>query len=152
MKTVRVRIRRAIPKDLAQVAQHYGPGDSPWDPFSDPERLEGIPLEGLLVAEVDGEYAGFLYWFTAERPWFDPTVSRYAHIVEVQVVEEHRGKGIGRALLEHALKRLREEGIEAVYIDTTEDNEVAQRLYESLGFRPFSRTLHYRLKTGAGNP
>jgi len=145
---ITVDIRQATPQDLSRVVEHYGPGDTPWDPFGDPSRLQGIPLEGLIVAEAEGEYAGFLYWFVGEKPWFDPHVKTYAHIAEVQVVEGYRGQGVGRKLLSHALARLKENGIAAIYIDTTEDNKVARHLYESAGFRPFSCTIHYRLDDG----
>ena len=144
LRETAISVRQARPADLPKIVSHYGAGDSPWDPFADQARLRGVPLQGLLVAEVGGQYAGFLYWFVGEEPWFDPCVRRYAHITEVQVLKNHRGQGIGRRLLAHALGRMRESGIEIVYIDTSEDNEVARRLYESAGFRPFSRTVLYK--------
>lgn len=138
-------VRSATTEDLPLVAAHYGKGDTPWDPFGDVSRLEAIPLGGLLVAEVGGEYAGFLYWFEGEKPWFDQDVGRYAHIEEVQVLRKHRGLGVGKRLLATALNRLRASGVDAIYIDTTEDNDVAQRLYEGAGFRPIFGTVHYKL-------
>ena len=140
-----VSVRHAVSSDLVNIVRHYGAGDSPWDPFGDLAKLESIPLEGLVVAEVDGDYAGFLYWFVGENPWFDPGVRKYAHIVEVQVVERYRGQGVGREMLTYALEQLAGNSIEAIYIDTSEGNAVAQRLYESTGFRPFSQTIHYKL-------
>ncbi len=99
------------------------------------------------MAVVDEEYAGFLYWFLGNRPWFDRNTARYAHILEVQVLPRFRGQGVGRALLNHALDRLGEGSVEAVYIDTTDGNEVARRLYENAGFNPFLRTIHYIRET-----
>lgn len=98
------------------------------------------------MAEVEGRYAGFLYWFVGEKPWFDIGVERYAHIVEVQVVEEYRRQGVGKRLLTYALEHVKESSIEAIYIDTTKDNLAARHLYESAGFRPLFRTIHYRLR------
>jgi ribosomal protein S18 acetylase RimI-like enzyme len=139
-----ISVRRAVSSDLTHIVRHYGPGDSPWDPFADLAKLQTIPLEGLIVAEVQGQYAGFLYWFAGENPWFDPRIDRYAHIVEVQVVERYRGQGVGKSLLIYALEQITEKSIAAIYVDTTEDTAVARRLYESAGFHPFSRTIHYR--------
>ncbi len=142
-----VVIRGWVPEDLALIAQHSGPsGDEPWDPFSDAAALRHVPLDGLVVAEVHNEYAGFLYWFFGRRPWFDREADRFAHILEVQVVPRFQGQGVGKALLNRALERLSEESVEVVYIDTTEDNVVARRLYEEGGFDPFLRTIHYRRK------
>ncbi len=138
-------VRSATAKDLPSVTDHYGKADTPWDPFGDVPKLEAIPLEGLLVAEVGGEYAGFLYWFEGEKPWFDRDVGRYAHIEEVQVLRKHRGRRVGKRLLTTALNRLRASGVGAIYIETTEDNDIAQRLYEGAGFRPLFGTIHYKL-------
>ncbi len=138
-------VRSATTKDLPLVTDHYGKADTPRDPFGDVSRLEAIPLEGLLVAEVEGEYAGFLYWFEGEKPWFDRDVGRYAHIEEVQVLRKHRGRGVGKRLLTSALNRLMASGVEAIYIDTTEGNDVARHLYEAAGFRPIFGTIHYKL-------
>lgn len=144
---VDVAVRSWVSEDLALIAQHSGPsGDEPWDPFSDAEALRQMPLEGLIVAEVNEEYAGFLYWFFGRRPWFEPGVDRFGHILEVQVLPRFQGQGVGKALLNHALERLSEESVEVVYIDTTDDNDIARRLYEGAGFDPFLRTIHYRRK------
>ncbi len=135
------------PEDLALIARHSGPsGDEPWDPFSDAEALRKVPLDGLIVAEVNDEYAGFLYWFLGRRPWFEQDIDRFGHILEVQVLPRFQGQGVGKALLNHALEQLSAESVEVVYIDTTDDNDVARRLYEGAGFNPFLRTTHYRRK------
>ncbi len=138
-------VRSAATEDLPLVTAHYGKGDTPWDPFGDVSRLETIPLEGLLIAEVGGEYAGFLYWFEGEKPWFDRGVGRYAHIEEVQVLRKHRARGVGKRLLTTALNRLRAGGVGAIYIETTEGNDIARRLYEGAGFRLIFGTVHYKL-------
>ncbi len=141
-----ISVRRAVVDDLTCIVQHYGAGDRPWDPFGDLTKLQSIPLDELVVAEVDGHYAGFLYWFVGRDPWFDPGVKKYAHIVEVQVAEHYRGQGVGKRLLVYALDQLKELAIEVVYVDTTEDNMAARCLYEGAGFRLLSRTVHYRLE------
>ena len=140
-----ITIRHANTNDLAHIVHHYGPGDDPWDPFDDMIKLQRIPLEGLIIAEIDGKYAGFLYWFVGENPWFDPFVEKYGYITEVQVLENYRGQGVGKKLLVYALEQLKKKPIDAIYTATTEDNIVAKHLYDSNGFRPFSRTVHYKL-------
>lgn len=145
-----VVVRRWVPEDLALIAQHSGPSDEPWDPFADAEALRQVPLDGLIVAEVNDEYAGFLYWFLGSRPWFDEGVERFGHILEVQVLRRFRRQGVGKALLSRAMEKLREESVEAVYIDTTDDNEAARRLYEGAEFEPFLRTIHYRRMASVG--
>lgn len=140
-----VTIRPARAEDLPRIAGHYGSvGETPWDPFSDAERLAQVPLEGLLVAEKEGRYAGFLYWFTGRRPWFDKGADRYARLEEVHVLPEFQGWGIAQALVDRFLRDAREVQIPLLYVATDETNMAAQRIYEKAGFRPFLRTIHYR--------
>lgn len=129
-------IRVAFDTDLRSIVDHYGPGggDSPWDPFASLERLQRIPLIGLLVAESGGSYAGFLYWYEGRKPWYAPSVDRYARISDLHVVPALQGKGIGRALLREALRRIGKAGIGTSLLETDTDNVAARRLYASEGF------------------
>lgn len=55
------------------------------------------------------------------------------HIAEIDVDPEHRGKGIGGALLDRAEAQAREQGFEQMSLTTTTSNP-ARRLYERHGF------------------
>jgi ribosomal protein S18 acetylase RimI-like enzyme len=144
-------VRVATDADLGSIVAHYGPGgwDSPWDPFADLERIRRVPRSGLLVAEADGAYAGFLFWCEGRKPWYAPSVERYARITDLHVVPPAQGKGVGRALLREALSRIREAGIDTVFLETDEGNARAQRLYESEGFVTVPpTTLRYCRRSG----
>jgi ribosomal protein S18 acetylase RimI-like enzyme len=56
-------------------------------------------------------------------------------IQNVGVVPEHRGLGLGRALLLKSLDGFRELGIRKVSLEVTADNLPAVELYQKLGFR-----------------
>lgn len=141
-------VRVASDADLGTVVAQYAGGgvDTPWHPFSDPERIRRLPRQGLLVAEKDGRYAGFLFWYEGRRPWFDPTTRRYARISDLYIHPRFQGEGVGRAFLREALGRIRAEGIDTVYLETDEDNRRARHLYESEGFSAMGRVVRYRLR------
>lgn len=140
-----VTVRPGRPEDLSVVAHHYGPiGETPWDPFASAQRLAGIPLEGLLIAEKDGAYAGFLYWFEGRKPWFDRGADRYAQLEELHVLPEFQGWGIAQKLVDRFLADVGERGIPLLYVATDETNQAAQHVYERAGFHPFLRTIHFR--------
>ena len=61
-------------------------------------------------------------------------------IQNVGVTPEHRGVGLGRALVLKALHGFRAAGLKRVYLEVTADNEPAVALYRSMGFR-VSRTM-----------
>ena len=52
----------------------------------------------------------------------------------IGVVEEHRGKGLGRQLLNRATTVLQQWGISRVVLEVTENNQAAVGLYRSMGF------------------
>ncbi len=96
----RIDIRKARNSDFSLIENYTNNnGDSPWDPFCSAKKMKTIPRNGFLVAFSGTEFAGFLYWFKGSKPWFDKNVDTYAHILEVQVAETFRGKGVGTELL-----------------------------------------------------
>lgn len=56
-------------------------------------------------------------------------------IQNVGVTPEHRGLGLGRALVLKSLWGFREAGLRSVYLEVTANNAPAVQLYRSLGFR-----------------
>ena len=140
-----VTVRRARAEDLAAIASQYGSvGRTPWDPFASADRLAKIPQEGLLVAEKDGAFAGFLYWFEGRKPWFDKGADQYAQLEELHVLPEFHGWGVGQRLIDRFLEEVTDRRIPLLYVAADETNQVAARMYEEAGFRPFLKTLHYR--------
>jgi GNAT superfamily N-acetyltransferase len=63
---------------------------------------------------------------------------------DLYVVPEVRGRGIGRALIEHCRSFVRERGYPAIVWTTAADNATAQRLYDGLSAER-SEWVHYRL-------
>ena len=57
-----------------------------------------------------------------------------AYLEELYVVPERRGQGIGRALLDAAMKFAKERGAAHIDLGTSEDDVAARALYESSGF------------------
>ncbi|WML49964.1 GNAT family N-acetyltransferase [Neobacillus sp. PS3-34] len=61
-----------------------------------------------------------------------------AGIFAMYVSPEKRGRGIGKRLMEEAIKKARElEGTEQLYLGVVTSNESAKNLYSSLGFQAF---------------
>jgi GNAT superfamily N-acetyltransferase len=141
----RVTIRPGTERDFAKVVECYDKkGETPWDPFSSVDRLATIPLEGLLIAEAAGRYAGFLYWFVDSHPWFDPSVERCAHVVEIQVLREFAGWLTGPLLVQAAFKEIESRGFPTVYFDTVENSAAAQLLGDRLGYVGHMRIVRLR--------
>lgn len=105
---------------------------------------DGGPAEGhhLMVGEVDGTAVGRLWLAQEAKP---PAVPGQAWIFDIEVDEAARGRGHGRGLMQAALDMARELGCTSLGLNVFGGNDVAIKLYQSLGFRTramqMSRTL-----------
>jgi ribosomal protein S18 acetylase RimI-like enzyme len=88
----------------------------------------------LLVAEVDGVIAGYLYGSIEERNW-ELLLDTSGAIHDLYVEARHRKQGIAKALMTDAIERLKARAPRLV-LNTATQNEAAQKLFASLGFRP----------------
>ncbi|HEX4244638.1 MAG TPA: GNAT family N-acetyltransferase [Acidimicrobiales bacterium] len=64
------------------------------------------------------------------------------YLAELYVVPSRRGQGLGRALMEAAMNQARSRGADYMDLGTSEDDTVARKLYESLGFTNRERPPH----------
>jgi ribosomal protein S18 acetylase RimI-like enzyme len=56
------------------------------------------------------------------------------YLAELYVVPASRGRGLGRALMDEAMRCARDRGADTMEIGVDEPDTAARRLYESLGF------------------
>lgn len=61
--------------------------------------------------------------------------SGFGAIQNVGVTPEHRGRGLGRLLLLHALRGFKSAGVQRAVLEVTSSNANATALYRQLGFR-----------------
>lgn len=69
------------------------------------------------------------------------TIPDSGAIQNVGIVPEHRGLGLGRALVQAALRGFHASGLTHISLEVTAANEPAVMLYQSLGFR-VTKTLY----------
>ncbi len=136
-------VREATDADIRAIVEDYAYGNvSPLNPFTSIQSLKQLTRKGLLVAEVDGRYAGFLYWFTADNPPLDSNVGRYACIAIVHVRKEFWRTKVGMKLLARSLKDIDAEPVKAIYFEAP--NKTLGELFEKLGFTTYARTPQMR--------
>lgn len=96
------------------------------------EAIEASANDELVVAELDGEVVGTM------QLTFVPGISRNGAtrlLVEaVRVDARLRGRGLGRALMEHAHARGRERGCALAQLTSDKERPDAHRFYRSLGY------------------
>jgi ribosomal protein S18 acetylase RimI-like enzyme len=97
--------------------------------------------DGVFVAEDPQTAAVIGYVTTRLNP-----VSKIGWIPNLAVDPAHQGKGLGRALLQHALAFFRQSGMQVAKIETLAQNPIGQSLYPALGFQEVARQIHYALR------
>ena len=65
--------------------------------------------------------------------------------IGIVVASDHRGRGVGRALMEAAEDRAADDGFEILTLDAHAANQPALRLYESLGYGTFGVRMQKRI-------
>ena len=108
------------------------------------------------IAEVDGAPAGALVGYVIADPVDPAGIAKTSELVRplaeleaqapghwyvnvLAVYPEHRGKGIGKALLDHAGRLAAAAAARGMAIVVASENAGAVRLYEKAGYRPLAR-------------
>ena len=102
--------------------------DETWRRLHDPAE----PMH--LLGAFEGErLAGIVHFIFHRSTW---TTGNYCYLQDLFTVEDARGKGVGRALIEAVYARAREAGASRVHWLTHESNATARRLYDAVADRP----------------
>lgn len=99
----------------------------------------------ILVAEAnDGRLVGFLEVDLRSHADGCNPAQPVGYIEGWYVTQDHRHQGTGKRLLAAAEDWARSHGCVEMASDTWIDNEVSQRVHESLGYEVVDRCVHYR--------
>ncbi len=129
-------IRRADPSDLIPVMEinlktlpeHYS------DYFYE-SLLAELP-EAFIVAEIGDKLVGYIMCKTefGFSNFKKLGFVKKGHVVSVAVLNEHRRKGIGRAIVEESINGVKTKKCDELYLEVRCSNNEAVKLYESMGF------------------
>jgi len=90
------------------------------------------PRQKLLVVVEQGEVAGTIVLLVV--PNLSHNGTPWAFLENLIVTERHRGRGLGRMLLEHAVGLARKSGCHMVELCSDVRRKEAHKLYNSIGF------------------
>ena len=136
--------RRCEPSDIIPVMEinlrtlpeHYS------DYFYE-SRIQELP-EAFVVAEISGKIIGYImckieYGFSNFKKL---GFVKKGHVVSVSVMDEYRGRGLGSALIDEAIKGVKIIQCGELYLEVRCSNTAAVKLYEKIDF-----VIQQRLKT-----
>ncbi|VVB74631.1 Mycothiol acetyltransferase [uncultured archaeon] len=94
----------------------------------------------LLLAEIDGEVAGFINFQIRDRPKIY-TVKKIGYVNDLFVAQKYRKKSVGKSLMNEATKLFKSKGIKHICLNVLSGNKSASGFYEKHGFTEFKREL-----------
>jgi ribosomal protein S18 acetylase RimI-like enzyme len=102
------------------------------------------PDHVLLVAEADGEIAGFL---AARVEYGGPIFARpdFGYVTDTCVSPVYRRLGIARELFEEARLWFQARNLPSIRVSVSTENEAAMAFWREVGFRPFMERLWFDL-------
>jgi len=133
-------VRTATPDDVEAIAAIYDDQVrhsvatfdlEPPDPQTWQEKVAARGTgHHVLVCEIDDAVRGFAY-ATTYRPRLGYDRTRE---VSVYLAGDARGRGVGRALYDELLGRLRTDGVHTVLAVVAQPNEASEALHRACGF------------------
>jgi ribosomal protein S18 acetylase RimI-like enzyme len=129
--------RHAAPEESTLVARLLHDFNREFDEPTPPverlaERMSGLIAGGETVVLLAGEGPDGLAVLRFRPAIWSSGLECY--LAELYVRPAQRGRGLGRALMEAALREARARGADTMEIGVDEPDHAARRLYESLGF------------------
>ncbi|MDC0222523.1 GNAT family N-acetyltransferase [Gammaproteobacteria bacterium] len=106
------------------------------------ERFNREDSEILVAQEGNTELAGFVQLYPS---FCSVSAVPILILYDLYVDHSHRGKGIGRLLMNAARDFAKDNGFRRLELSTAKDNHIGQSLYESLGYELDEEFLHYSL-------
>ena len=91
----------------------------------------------IVAVAPDGRIAAYTVYWTDAR-------NRLGHFEPVGTHADFRRRGLARAVMLEAMRRMRDGGVRTVTVNHNAENEAARRLYLGLGFTKAYETYGYR--------
>jgi ribosomal-protein-alanine N-acetyltransferase len=133
------RIRLVTSADLAAIMEiEERSFESDAFPEATFVRLHRSFPDFFIVAEIDSHIGGYMI-----TGYF----GHKGHIISIAVDPCCRERGVGNALVQFTLKKLKDRGVKEVYLDVRVTNEKGLAFWEHLGFSPI-RTIHRYYEDG----
>jgi GNAT superfamily N-acetyltransferase len=145
-----VTIRHAKEADIPRLLELYRQlsldpsADAPEPALEDCREVlravSDMPGRELLVAEEDGQVVGTA--MLVITPSLAHGASPWAVVEHVVVEEKLRSRGIGRQLMERAVRKAGEAGCYKIMLCSNKKRRDAHRFYRSLGFTATHEGFH----------
>lgn len=126
-----------------------------WDAYEITTSFNQDPELCLVAQDVNEEVIGFALGTTYKK---EKGAWMYGHLVWLGVKPDYQRSQVGRRLFQEMERRMRDQGVRMVIMDTATTNSQAIKFFEGMGFgKPYyqvwmSKVLGGRRRTGKRKP
>lgn len=129
-----IEFRFANDRDLDTIVEIENSSMScPWSRDSYKEAMDSDYAFIMVATEADSCVGFAVFYLTVPE----------SELPDIVVAESHRGKGVGKALLDASLRELTSRGVDTVFLEVRVSNERAKALYEKVGFEEIGRRKYF---------
>ena len=129
-----------IARIIRQVLTEFNankPGTVYYDPTTDDlYSLFSAPSAEYWIFEVDGKIVGGSGVYPTEG-----LPAECCELVKLYLLQESRGKGFGKQLIEQCFESAKKFGFKQIYLETMPELKMAMGLYEQCGFTYLTGSL-----------
>jgi ribosomal protein S18 acetylase RimI-like enzyme len=105
--------------------------------------LRDLPTSLVFLAVVNNKFIGLCNCFVSFATF---TVKKIINIHDIVVLNEYRGYGVGKKLMEEVISYARKLDCSKVTLEVREDNIAAQNLYKDMGFTECEPKMYFWVK------
>jgi len=123
-----IKFRLMEVKDIDQVVKIEEKSfTTPWSLEAFQNELTNNQFSTYIVMEEGENIIGYCgTWIVIDE----------AHVTNIALLPDYRGKGLGELLLRNVMDVLRKLGATSMTLEVRVSNHIAQSLYQKLGFKP----------------
>ena len=123
-----IKFRLMEVKDIDQVVKIEEKSfTTPWSAEAFQNELTNNQFSTYIVMEEGENIIGYCgTWIVIDE----------AHVTNIALLPDYRGKGLGELLLRNVMDVLRKLGAASMTLEVRVSNHIAQSLYQKLGFKP----------------
>lgn len=101
--------------------------------------LLSSPTNQLFVKEIDGNVVGYIQL----HDYVCTYGPRLMNVLGLAVEPAYHKQGIGKALLSHAEKWAKENGVEGIRLNSGVERTQAHKFYEHLGYKEVKKQINF---------
>ena len=146
---IKLSFRAFRGRDLGRIARLNGEAGVNFDHESEDKKYwdEGFHPEQIVVGEHGGKIIGKMDLVEGVS-----SRGRFLMISRLVVTKTHRGRGLGRAFVDYAVKEAKRRKCASIDLYVSASNAGAIALYRSVGFKPKDVDVHMQLELARRRP